>query len=145
MGMKVIHLLAVSAAMSALLIFAAAKVDAQQRAGGVSRNMFTGHHGGGMHGRKFHGGFPGVWVVEREVVVERETPPPPAAVPLPEQAQGGTKAPPRKPYVIGSTYASLPSQGCMKLIEDGASYYYCGGEEWYKQTGKQYRAVARKL
>jgi hypothetical protein len=31
----------------------------------------------------------------------------------------------------------------MKVIEDGASYYFCGGGEWYKQTGKLYRAVAR--
>jgi hypothetical protein len=46
--------------------------------------------------------------------------------------------------VIGASYASLPG-GCMKMIEEGASYYYCGGGEWYKQTGKLYRAVARKL
>jgi hypothetical protein len=35
----------------------------------------------------------------------------------------------------------------MKLIEDGASYYFCGGGEWYRQTGDgsgaKYRAVAR--
>jgi hypothetical protein len=43
--------------------------------------------------------------------------------------------------VIGASYASLPG-GCMKWIEGGASYYYCGGE-WYRQLGKQYRAVAR--
>ena len=53
---------------------------------------------------------------------------------------------PRKPYVIGGTYASLPPQGCMKLIEDGASYYFCSGE-WYRQLGAgrgaKYRAVAR--
>ena len=98
-------------------------------------------------------GFPGVWVVERPfdyaqdrevpVYVEREvTPPPPSVVPLPQELGGGTKA--RKPYAIGATYASLPG-GCMKLIEEGDSYYYCGGGEWYRQTGKQYQAVAHKL
>jgi hypothetical protein len=54
---------------------------------------------------------------------------------------------PRKPYVIGSTYASLPPQGCMKLIEDGASYYFCGGGEWYRPLGdgrdSKYRAVVK--
>jgi hypothetical protein len=96
-----------------------------------------GHHGG-------HHGFPGFIVVEREVpvIVKLEAPPPPPAVPLPEQAQGGTKA--RKSYVVGGTYASLPS-GCMKMIEGGDSYYFCGGGEWYKLVGKEYRAVARKL
>jgi hypothetical protein len=44
--------------------------------------------------------------------------------------------------VIGASYAELPG-GCMKWIEGGASYYYCGGGEWYRQLGKQYRAVAR--
>ena len=96
---------------------------------------------------RFHGGFGGVFIVEREVpvIVERE---------VVREAAGSLRgtdtdvpiALPRKPYVIGSTYASLPPQGCMKLIEDGASYYFCSGE-WYRQLGAgrgaKYRAVAR--
>lgn len=78
---------------------------------------------------------------EREVVyvIEKQAPPPPAAVPLPEQAQGGAKPPPRKPYVVGASYASLPS-GCMKMVEAGGTYFYCGGE-WYRQVGGGYKAV----
>jgi hypothetical protein len=34
----------------------------------------------------------------------------------------------------------------MKLIEDGVSYYYCSGGEWYRQVGDaNYRAIKRKL
>jgi hypothetical protein len=87
--------------------------------------------------------YPGVWVVEREVpvIVEREVPvTPPPAPPLQEE---GKNEPPRKPYVIGNTYDSLPA-GCMKMIEEGAAYYYCDGE-WYRQEGKSYRAVTAKL
>ena len=70
-------------------------------------------------------------VVEREVVREVTIAEPPAAAP----------PPPRKPYVIGRNYSSLPG-ACMKIIEDGASYFYCSGE-WYRQVGAgQYRAVA---
>jgi hypothetical protein len=89
-------------------------------------------------------GIPGVWVVEREVpvIVEkevvREVPVPVAPVPPPV---------PRKPYVIGASYASLPPS-CMKMIEEGVSFYYCDGD-WYRQVGSgrstTYRAVSRKL
>ena len=91
---------------------------------------------GGFHG---HGG--GVWIVEREVpvIVEREVVREVAAPPPAPSPEGEGK---RKPYVIGASYASLPG-GCMKWIEGGASYFYCGGGEWYRQLGKQYRAVAR--
>ncbi len=146
--MKALHLLVGSAAMSALLILAAAEADARERAvGGGPRitlpshaNHFSweGKHGGGKHG--FHGGF---FVVEREVpvIVEREV-----VREVPVVVQPVAPAPPRKPYVIGSNYASLPPQGCMKLIDDGASYYYCSGE-WYRQTGggrdAKYKAVAK--
>ena len=83
----------------------------------------------------FNGGFilverEYVPVVEREVVREVTVAEPPAAAP----------PPPRKPYVIGRNYSSLPG-GCMKIIEDGASYFYCSGE-WYRQVGAQYLAVA---
>jgi len=74
-------------------------------------------------------------VVEREVVREVTIAEPPAAAP----------PPPRKPYVIGRNYSSLPG-ACMKIIEDGAQYYYCSGE-WYRQVGTgsaaQYKAVAQ--
>ena len=124
----------------------AAEADAQSRpVGGGARMSFPGHSNHfsweGRHG--FHRGFGGVWVVEREVpvVIEREVvrekPAEPVAVAAP--------ASPRKPYVIGSTYASLPPQGCMKLIDDGVSYYYCGGD-WYRQLGGRggrFKAVAK--
>ncbi len=88
-------------------------------------------------------GLPGFIVVEREVVrVVERTPPPPAAVPLPIASQQGGTGEKRKPYVIGESYASLPG-GCMKMIEGGASHYWCGGGEWYRPDGKQYRAVAK--
>jgi hypothetical protein len=149
--MKPHPLLAKIAATGALATLTVASADAQQRPVPGLRITLPSHanHFSWERHHGFHGG---VFIVEREVpvIVEREvvreTPPPPAAVPLPEQAQGGAKAPPRKPYVIGSTYASLPPQGCMKLIEDGASYYFCSGE-WYRQLGTgrvaKYRAVAR--
>src|ERR1044072_1682929 len=66
MLMRYAHLLALSAAASAVLIFAASKVDAQSRTYGP-RNNFPSQ-GGGM-GRGFDHGFGGVWVVDREVPV----------------------------------------------------------------------------
>ena len=137
--MKGLHLLAVSAATAALLIFAASKADAQPRpVGGVPRNNLPSS-GSGMHG-----GIGGVIVVEREVVhvVEREADAKPAVA---EPVTAAVPAPPREPYVIGNSYSSLPS-GCMKMIEVDASYYYCSGE-WYRQVkggnDAQYRAVAQ--
>jgi len=137
--MKPLHLPAMSAAMAALLIVAAAEVAAQQRsAGGGPRITIPPPAPIGSFGT-----FSGVIVVEREVpvIVEREVvrdAQPAAPAPSPP--------PPRKPYVIGNTYDSLPPEGCMKMIEGGASYYYCNGE-WYRQVGggkdAQYRAVAQ--
>jgi len=150
------HLLAVSTAMAILPIFPVAKADAQQRSVSGPRIALPSHanHFSWERGHGFRGLHGGVFIVERVlrqaqgervVVVEREASPPPSAIPLPEQAQGGAKA--RKSFVVGGTYASLPPQGCMKLIEDGASYYFCSGEEWYRQLGdgrgERYRAVAR--
>ena len=55
------------------------------------------------------------------------------------------RPPPREPYVLGKSYASLPG-GCMKMIEDSVSYYLCSGE-WYRQVGggrsAKYKAVAK--
>ena len=134
--MKGTHLLALTAALSALLIFAAAKADAQNHAvGGGPRFPPPPTANLPVFG------FPGVWVVEREVpvVIEREVirevqappPPPPPA--------------PRKPWVLGASYASLPG-GCMKMIDGGTSYYHCSGE-WYREIGSgsavQYKAVAQ--
>jgi hypothetical protein len=132
--MKGLHLLAISAAMSVLLIFAAAEADAQRRpAGGGLRTMPPVPRDPIQN----------FIIVETEVIqtVEPETdekqavtPPADPAPPPPE---------PRKPYAIGSTYSSIPS-GCMKLIEVGASYYHCNGE-WYQSVssgnGAQYLAV----
>lgn len=143
------HIYTLSATMALLTVLAIPSAYAQSRpVGGGARITFPSHaHNFSWEGRHgfhngFGGGFGGVWVVEQEVpvVVEREVvrevPAPPAAVASP--------APARKPYAIGSTYASLPDS-CMKLIEDGVSYYYCSDGEWYRQVGKQYRAVERKL
>jgi hypothetical protein len=65
-------------------------------------------------------------VVEQVVHDEPAAPPPPAPAP-------------RKPYVLGRIYDSLPG-GCLKLLQDGASYYHCSGE-WYRQVGSEYKAV----
>ena len=153
--MKPLRLLAVTVAMIALPILAATEAAAQQRT--VSGPRLTlpshaNHFSWERHHHRFHGGsggfHGGVFIVEREVpvIVERKvarevalTPPPTP----PHQGEGRK----RKPYVIGGTYASLPPQGCMKLIEDGASYYFCGGGEWYRplsdDRAARYRAVAR--
>ncbi|MCL6698672.1 hypothetical protein LZ496_07715 [Sphingomonas sp. NSE70-1] len=80
-------------------------------------------------------GWPGVYVVERVHVIEREVVKEVPAAPPPEPPP-----PPRKPYKLGALYDRLPSP-CMKMIEGGASYYHCSGE-WYRQVGREYRAVA---
>lgn len=80
-------------------------------------------------------GWPGVYVVERVHVIEREVVKEvPVAAPPPEPPP-----PPRKPYKLGALYDDLPTP-CMKMIEGGASYYHCSGE-WYRQVGGQYAAV----
>lgn len=133
--MKPVHLLGLSAAMSMLLICAAAKTaDAQPPpVGGGPRHLPPPPAGGPILG------FPGVYVVEREVVrivereIVREEPKAPVAAAAPP--------PPRQPYAIGNSYSSLPG-GCMKLIQDGVSYYHCSGE-WYRQMGASYKAIAK--
>lgn len=152
--MKQVHLLAASA----LLVLAASEAAAGERAAGGGLRVTPPSHSNSSlrtdmspacrngcfsweRGRGFHRGhgFGGFIVVEREVpvIVEREVivrevaAEPPAPPP-----------PPREPYVVGRHYASLPG-GCMKMIEGAASYYYCGGGEWYRPVGKQYRAIAR--
>ena len=146
--MKVLHLLTVGTAAAAML-FAASETQAQQRPiGGGPRNWIPSNGGGmqgmqGIHGRRgFHdrGGFflPLFWddrddpviiekTVVKETVVVKDPPPPP---------------PKREPYAVGKTYDTLPPQGCMKLIENGGSYYLCSGE-WYQQVGGKYKAVAK--
>ena len=91
-------------------------------------------HGHGHFRRGLNGGF--IWVEDYVPVVVEEAaqeapaaPPPPA--PPPE---------PRKPYVLGHVYDSLPG-GCLKLLQDGASYFQCSGR-WYREVGdEQYKAV----
>jgi hypothetical protein len=122
--MKALHLLVISAVMSAALIFAATEADAQ------SRTIGSGFRHRPLPPPVTDGflGFPGVYVVERVQVIEREVVKEVPAAPPPEPPP-----PPRKPYKIGAMYDSLPSP-CMKMIEDGASYYHCSGE-WYRQVG----------
>lgn len=89
----------------------------------------------------FPGFFPGFVIEDREVVhhvIEREVvhevPAEPAAPP----------PPPRKPYVLGRSYSSLPG-GCMKMIGGRGTYFYCSGD-WYRQVGPaQYKAVSAPL
>ena len=141
--MKLLHLVAAGAAIVAM----SAPADAQSRPVSGARITYPSHsnHFSWERGHRFRGAFP-VLVVEHEVpvIVEREVaPPPPPAPPLKER---GEKE--RKPYVVGATYASLPG-GCMKLIEAGGSFFYCGDGEWYREVraGRDplYRAVARTL
>ena len=158
--MTSLHLSIASAAVAALMTLPASDAEAQARSslpptlfpngsfgsgplGSVPPSAvgrYDGRHWGGRHGRHHRGFFPGFIIVEREVpvVIEREVvvrEVAPAAPPPPPPA-------PRKPFVVGQSYASLPG-GCMKMIEGAASYYYCGGGEWYRPVGKQYRAIAR--
>ena len=127
MSLKPLNLPAIGAALAALPIIASAEVGAQQRPAWGMRTPPPRDHGGGKH----HGFHIPLLVVEREVpvIIEREVvrEVAPAAPPAPPP-------PPRKPFIIGKSYASLPDS-CMKLIEGGASYYYCGGREWYRQLG----------
>lgn len=131
--------------MIALAASAASQAQARP-AGGGPRITVQSHsnHFSWERGHGFRRGFFPVLVIEREVpvivereVVVREVPVKELGTPDRDVSQS-----PRKPYVIGGTYASLP-RSCMKMIEGGASYYWCSGGEWYQLVGKQYRAVAR--
>jgi len=92
-----------------------------------------------------HGGrgvfFPVYFEREPTVVVQREVV---REVPVPAEPKPPAP-PPREPYAVGKSYDSLPG-GCMKMIQDGASYYLCSGE-WYRQEGSggavKYKAVAQ--
>lgn len=136
------------AALAALAAAGAGEAGAQQRspANGprVTLPGTAGHYDGGRwggrrgHGKHRGGFFPGFVVVDREVpvIVEREV-----VREVVKEVAAEPPPPPRKPFAVGASYASLPG-GCMKMIEGSASYYYCGGGEWYQPEGKQYRAVA---
>ena len=146
-GMKGLHLLALNAAFSALLILAATQQAGAQRApaGGGPRNAIPS--GGGQmgdvgHRDRGHKRVGDVFLIDQDVVevVEVEKAAPAAAPAAPPAAEPATAPEKREPYKIGRSYASLPG-GCMKMIEDGASYYFCGGEEWYQLVGGKYKAV----
>ena len=107
---------------------------------GVLSRSFSGRrrHGRG-DGRKLVGD---VWIIENEVVEVVEVPvEKAAAAAAPAPAAPAKEEPkPREPYVIGNSYSSLPG-GCMKILQDGASYYLCNGD-WYQAVGGgQYKAV----
>jgi len=89
---------------------------------------FHGTHRG-RNGNVFIYGEDYVPVVVEEVARD-EPPAPPPPAPPPE---------PRKPYVLGRIYDTLPG-GCLKLLQDGAAYYQCSGH-WYQEVGEQYKAV----
>ena len=158
MGSRTLPLLSAAAMIAVLAAFAVAPASAQSRpVGGVTRitipsqnNLFSWERGAHRFRGGFGGGFGNVWVVEREVpvVVRVETPaPPPQAAANSGTPNRDVPEIARKPYVIGASYASLPGP-CMKLIEDGVSYYYCSGD-WYRQVGDgrgaKYVAVERRL
>ena len=138
LGMQRKSLLAIGAAASALLALAPSEASAK------SPGVGSGFRHRPVPPPVADGffGFPGVYVVERVHVIEREVVKEVPAVPPPEPPP---QPPPRKPYAIGASYDTLPG-GCMKMIEDGASYYHCSGE-WYRQVGSgsaaRYEAVAK--
>lgn len=170
---KALHLLAIGVAIAAMPVLAAAEAGAQQRLVGSSGPITPLSHGGhfraglitplshgghfrsghfrrghvrrGHHGGHFKRGHVTNFIlVEREVpvIVEREV-----VREVVREVAPPAPPPPRKPYVVGRSYASLPG-GCMKMIEGGASYYYCGGGEWYRLVGSgagavKYRAIAK--
>lgn len=145
--MKTIPFVTATIALAALLAFAAPSAEAQGRpVGGGPRIILPSHSNHfsreGKHGG-FHGVGGGVFVIEREVpvIVEKEVVREKPA----ESVAAAAPEPPMKPYVLGRNYGSLPG-ACMKMIEGGASYYYCSGE-WYRQVreGRSplYKAVAR--
>jgi hypothetical protein len=131
-----------SLALLSLLCAFASGAEAQQRSIGGAPRGPTLNHRGGMHGN--HGFFAPVFFVEQQapVVIEREVV---REVPVVVEAPP-PKPPPREPYVIGKSYATLPPSGCMKMIEGGVSHYLCSGE-WYRQVGSggavMYKAVAQ--
>ena len=132
--MKAPHLLAFGAAAAAML-FAASGAEAQQRPiGGGPRNSFSAD--GRMHGKnRFF--LPFVWVEQQDPVVIEKT-----VVKETVVVKDPPAPPKREPYAVGKTYDTLPPEGCMKLIENGGSYYLCSGE-WYQQVGGKYKAVAK--
>lgn len=148
--MKMI-LMGLAAVAAVAAVTGAGEAGAQQRSPaygprvtlpGTAGQYYGGSWGGRHRHGKHHGGFlPGFILVEREVpvVVEREV----VVREVVKEVAPKPPPPPRKPYVVGASYASLPPGGCMKMIEGSASYYYCGGGEWYRPVGKQYRAIAR--
>ena len=96
------------------------------------------------HDRGFGGFAAPIWygdhetlVIEKEVVREVPVAAPAPAVP----------PPPRKPYRLGASYDSLPGP-CLKLIDEGQSYFHCGGE-WYREVrsgnAALYKAVSPRL
>ncbi|MCL6683539.1 hypothetical protein [Sphingomonas alba] len=110
--------------------------QAQNNFPGGPRSSSTQANGGGVMPNQgfqipfFYPDREVVHVIEREVVHEVQVP-----APLPEPPP-----PPRKPWALGATYASLPG-GCMKMVEAGGAYFYCGGD-WYRQVGAgQFKAV----
>lgn len=140
---------------SALMVLAATGADAQRRpAGQGPRNVISSGGGpsapigsvgtvgdgriGRGDGRKLVGD---VWIVEDNDVEVVEVPVEKAAAAAPaEPAKKEEEEKPREPYVVGNSYNSLPG-GCMKMLQDGASYYLCNGD-WYQATGGgQYKAV----
>ena len=150
--MKPVHLLA---AIAALPVLAAADATAQQRSPaygprinlpGSAGQYYGGHWGNRRRGGHKRGHFANFIIVEREVpvIVEREVVV--REVPVAAPAPSAPPPAPRKPYVVGQSYASLPA-GCMKMIAGEASYYWCSGGEWYREmaggNAAKYKAVAK--
>ena len=134
--MKRPHLLVVGAALAAMLTFTASGAEAQQRPiGGGPRNSIPAD--GRMHGQNRFV-LPFVWVEQQDPVIIEKT----VVKEVPVVVKDPPAPPKREPYAVGKSYDTLPPQGCMKLIEDGASYFLCSGE-WYQQVGSKYKAVAK--
>jgi hypothetical protein len=107
-----------------------------------AQSIIHGTFGGGFHRHHGFGGggfilYPETEVVHDVVVVHDQPAEPPAPPPPPPA--------PKEPWVMGRTYASLPPQGCMKMVEKAASYFYCGGD-WYRQVGsRSYVAIKKPI
>jgi hypothetical protein len=149
------NILPVGLPLLAFIVIAAPDAAAQQRTPaygprinlpGSAGQYYGGHWGDRRRGGYKRGHFTNFIILEREptVVVEREVVV--REVPVAAPAPSAPPPAPRNPYVVGNSYASLPG-GCMKMIEGGASYYWCSGGEWYRETAGgsagRYKAVAR--
>ena len=149
--MKPLHLLGLNAAFAALMIFAAAEAaDAQRRGGGGGGRQVRASSSGSISGasrastRDVNRGANRDVNRNRDVNVNRD-------VNINRDVDididhdngwgdidhpiaAGAAIAATTAIVVGSYYSALPS-GCMKVIENGMTYYTCNGY-WYQPVYK---------